>query len=360
MRVVVVGSGAVGSFIAWAAARGGLDVTLVRRRHAGPRHRTRLEAERPDGSIDAVELEVAADVAAAADTDEAVLIVLAVKQPDLAGALAAIEGLPDAAVLTIQNGVGAEDVVRAARPAAPLLAGSLTAAVELTDTGRVRWLRRGGLGLAPVVTGGGPLWATFQGAVEAAGLPTRVQRDPAAMKWSKLLANLVANAISAILDLDPAAIYRDPLAFELEREQLREAVAVMEAQAVRPIDLPGARVRLLLLGLRLPAPLARPVLARVIGGARGGKAPSLRLSIHRDDGSDGTVRSEAEWLNGAVARAGARFGLATPVNEGLARIVAELEAAPARRAWYRGRPDRLVAAIRGEAHPDDPDDPPSA
>ena len=33
--------------------------------------------------------------------------------------------------------------------------------------------------------------------------------DADAMKWSKLLANLVGNATSAILDMDPAAIYAD-------------------------------------------------------------------------------------------------------------------------------------------------------
>ena len=347
MRVVVVGSGAVGSFIAWAVARGGLDVTLIRRRHGGPPTRTTLEAERPDGTIEAVELDVAADLAGAADSGAEGLVVLAVKQPDLADALAAIAAWPAAAVVTIQNGIGAEDAARTARPVAPILAASLTAAVELTGIGRVRWLRRGGIGLAPVVSGGGERWAALVGALEAAGLPTRTYRDANAMKWSKLLANLVANASSAILDLDPPAIYRDPLGFAVERDQLREAVAIMDAQALEPVDLPGARIRLLLLGLGLPALLARPVLARVIGGARGGKAPSLRLAIGREDGPAGPIRSEVEWLNGAVARAGGRLGVPTPVNAGLARVVAELETAPDRRAWYRGRPDRLVEAIHG-------------
>ena len=162
------------------------------------------------------------------------------------------------------------------------------------------------------------------------------------MKWSKLVANLVGNASGAVLGLDPASIYGDPRLFDLERRQLREAVAVMTAQGLRPVDLPGAPVRLLVLGTRLPVALARPVFRRSVAGARGGKAPSLHLHVAAGGGP-----SEVEWLNGAVVERGRALGIPTPVNAALLDAMRQVSTDPARRAWFSGRPDRLAALVVG-------------
>ncbi len=133
------------------------------------------------------------------------------------------------------------------------------------------------------------------------------------MKWSKLIANLVGNATGAILDMDPGAIYRDPAGFDVDRRQLLEARTVMRRLGARPVDLPGAPIRPLLFGLRLPAALGRPVLARAIGGARGGKSPSLRLHVRGGDGFQPQPGpTEVRWLNGAVDREATAFGLGAP------------------------------------------------
>ena len=162
------------------------------------------------------------------------------------------------------------------------------------------------------------------------------------MKWSKLLGNLVGNATSAILDMDPGDIYADPRTYPIERRQLHEAVAVMKALGLRPVSLPGADVSLLLRGLALPVAIGRPIVSRAIAGARGGKSPSLRLHVRIQDAG---VPTEARWLNGAVADAGARTGTPTPVNAGLAALVDECAADAGRAAWFAGRPDRLVEAL---------------
>jgi 2-dehydropantoate 2-reductase len=176
----------------------------------------------------------------------------------------------------------------------------------------------------------------------AGGLPGRVYPDAAAMKWSKLLGNLVGNATSAILDMDPGEIYADRRTYPVERRQLHEAVAVMRALGLRPVSLPGADVSLLLRGLALPVAIGRPVVSRAIAGARGGKSPSLRLHVRRDGAG---VPTEAPWLNGAVAAAGERVGVATPVNACLAALVDEVAADAVRAAWFAGRPDRLADVI---------------
>ena len=82
-----------------------------------------------------------------------------------------------------------------------------------------------------------------------------------------------------------------------------------------------------------------------MGAGRGGKRPSLHL--HLEAGN--SAPTEVEWLNGAVAGAATRLGGRAPVNARLAELVTECNADPARRAWFRGRPDRLLEAITAPA-----------
>jgi 2-dehydropantoate 2-reductase len=208
VRVLVVGPGAVGSFLGGTLAAVGHDVTLLGRRPAAHAEPATLVLAEPDGTR-------TVPVRRVADPDEADtpdLVILAVRQMDLGAALETAARWPAVPLLTVQNGVGAEDLARAARDAAPVLAGSLTAAVE-AQPGGVRRLRAGGMGVAVVPGGGEPaasaIASDLAAAWTSAGLPARTYPDPVAMKWSKLLANLVGNATSALLDLSPGEVYRD-------------------------------------------------------------------------------------------------------------------------------------------------------
>jgi 2-dehydropantoate 2-reductase len=340
--VLVVGSGAVGSFLGGTLAAAGHEVVLLDRRVLGGDDAARLRIEEPDGTR-VVPVRRVVDPADAGDPG---LILLAVKAFHLEGALETAARWPGAPLLTVQNGVGAEEQARAAR-SSPVLAGSLTTAVEPLADG-VKRMRTGGMGVAVVPGEGASEGASVADLLAASwtrgGLPGRVYPVAAAMKWSKLLGNLVGNATSAILDMDPGAIYADPRTYPVERHQLHEAVAVMRALGLRPVSLPGADVSLLLRGLALPVAIGRPIVSRAIAGARGGKSPSLRLHV-RSQGAG--VPTEGRWLNGAVAGAGARTGTPAPVNACLAALVEACAGDASRAAYFAGRPDRLADAVAG-------------
>ena len=57
-------------------------------------------------------------------------------------------------------------------------------------------------------------------------------------------------------------------------------------------------------------------MVRAVGGGRGGKMPSFHIDLHTGRG-----KSEVEWLNGAVARYGIKFGVPAPVNQRLTAIL---------------------------------------
>lgn len=337
MTDLVVGGGAVGTMLAWALATGGREVAIVRRRHEGPPAPERVAVTdvggvRREATVSAVR--TPADLPAAPE-----VIVFAVKMFDLAAAVDACASWPTAVALTVANGIGAEAIVQERRGGA-LIAGSVTSAVEVLDDGTVARLNRGGVALAPVQGDVGPIVDALLAAFARAGLRTARCEDPAAMKWSKLVGNLLANATSAILDQSPGKVYADASAYRVERRMLLEAFGVMRSLRSSAVPLPGMDVRWLRLGLRLPDAIGRPVIRRVIAGARGSKDPSLRRHARTGGGP-----SEVEWLNGAVDREARRLGRVAPVNRRLSVLMAEILADPERRAWFRGRPDRLVAEV---------------
>jgi 2-dehydropantoate 2-reductase len=336
--VLVVGAGAVGSFLAGVLAHAGHPVSVVDRRAwplsaddrvtiadgGGRRYETAIRRVRDPGEV----------------TGAPWAIVFAVKMFDLPGAIDGCHAWPAAPALTIQNGVGAEEIALERRPGTGLVAGSLTTPLERAPDGEVHWRSRGGIGLAPVTGEVDPLIAELASAMAAIGLPARRVADPRAMKWSKLLLNLVGNATSALVDADPAEVYGDPRLFSIERRQLLEAIEVMDALGAARVALPGADARLLAMAVRLPEPVSRAALRRVVGGARGGKMPSLRLHLR-----DGAGPSEVGWLNGAVAREGERLGVATPVNRRLAELVDAAAMDHGLRDRLAGHPERVADAI---------------
>jgi 2-dehydropantoate 2-reductase len=90
--------------------------------------------------------------------------------------------------------------------------------------------------------------------------------------------------------------------------------------------------------------LIRPVLRSQIGGARGGKLPSLQIDLQ-----SGKAHTEVGWLNGAVARKGAELQVRTPVNQVLADVLNGLAANPGDIPAWRGNPARLLAAVKSAA-----------
>ncbi|MGQ0603392.1 MAG: ketopantoate reductase family protein, partial [Anaerolineales bacterium] len=188
---------------------------------------------------------------------------------------------------------------------------------------------------------GHPLSTPLVTAFDRAQLNARGYASASAMKWSKLLANLIGNATSAILDMPVAGIYRHAQLFKLEMAMLRECLAVMRAKRIDVVDLPGTPVRALAWGTRLPATLARPLIRRAVASGRGGKMPSFHIDLH-----SGRGRTEVGWLHGAVVRHGAACGVATPVNRALTETLEALSDGQRPLTEFRQRPEALLRLIK--------------
>ena len=116
-----------------------------------------------------------------------------------------------------------------------------------------------------------PISDRLLAAANDAGLNARAFQDAAAMKWSKMFTNLIANPTSAILNMTAAEVLAHPGMYRMEIGMLRECLAVMKAKRIPVVNLPGTPVRRLHWLSELPTWLSKPVLSRAAGAGRGAK-----------------------------------------------------------------------------------------
>ncbi len=347
MKILVMGAGAIGCFLGGYLAASGQQVTLVGRAplmqkitDAG------LTLRWPNQPEQTVFPETSTIVPEAPDYD---FILLTVKAPDTSQAIKNLTNLiylaglaHQTCIVSFQNGLGNEEQLAAVFGAERVIAGTITLPIQGPELGVIEVSKaKGGLGLAALHPNQ-PV-KTLADAFNQAGLTTQIYDDYRAMKWSKLLLNIVTNASSAILNLPPAEIIARPDLFDLEIRALQEGVAVMKAQNIRAVKLPGYPVDWLarLLSARwLPLPVTRALLRPSMASGRGAKMPSLQIDL-----AAGRPTSEINVLNGAIVQAGRKLGLATPVNQAFTEILSGLVSGQLDWAEYQHQPERLIEAV---------------
>lgn len=348
MDTLIVGAGAIGSLMAWRLGTAGHKVTAVARApyvRAVKRRGLLVEQDGRATRADGLEVLESTDELRGARFD---LVLITTKAYDMA--VAAVQAQPfverGAQAVLLQNGVGSIEVARTILDEERLVAGTLTIPVEMRSPAVVSpRLDGGGLGFAPVV---GTVDVTSLAQLfEGSGFEVRTYRDWRTIRWSKLMLNMLANAIPAILDRPVEQAYTDRRLYELERVALREARAVAKRLGARLVRLPGYPVPLLVWALcSLPAAWTYPLFLRSVVGSRGGKRPSLHIDLAR-----GRTRSEVDYLNGAVVRAGEKLGVPTPANRVLCETLTGI--ARGELAWieYKGQTERLLRrSANGTVH----------
>lgn len=305
MRVAVLGAGSLGSVIGGCLARGGVDVWLVSRR---PEYITAVSAQglrlvEEDGTS-VVYPHVTDDPCDIGLVD---LVIVLVKAFDAAAALSSAEPLigTTTAVLSMQNGLGGEELVADVVGRQRVLAGRTYVAGDALAPGVVR---AGISGRATVI--GDPFGGDVGRAEAVAevlrrgGLDVEVSAEIRTVIWRKLLINVATGALAGVTGLPYGLLYR------LDGVHRAAVAAVEEAATV-------ARA----CGIDLGAVDAEAIWQE----ARRGLPDSFRTSILQslDRGS----LTEVGFINGAVVRHGRATGVPTPVNATLQACVEGLELA---------------------------------
>jgi 2-dehydropantoate 2-reductase len=340
MRILVFGAGAIGTYIGGSMALAGEDVVFLERPEvADALLKTGLKLGLPDGEKAVEKPVLVTSLEEAFKTGRFDLAVLAIKGFDTAGLLETMRPMLDSIppVLCFQNGVENEPAIAAVLGEGRVICGTVTTAIGRRGLGDIKVERFRGTGLDL----NNPVSASVLAACNRAGLGMLGFENGVAMKWSKMLTNLMGNATSAILNWKPADVYAHPGIFKLERRQLREVLAVMDANHIPVVDLPGTPVKLLAFALRyMPGFIVRPLLVKAVGGGRGAKMPSFHIDLYQGRG-----QSEVDWLNGAVVRAAEKAGLKAPANYLLNDTLSRLTTGEWNKEDFANNPEKLLAML---------------
>jgi 2-dehydropantoate 2-reductase len=252
---------------------------------------------------------------------------------------AALEGMKPFAdklppILCLSNGVENEQAIARAFGSDKAIYGTVTTAIGRRGAGDIALEKLRGVGVAA----GHPLSEKLVAALDGAYLKCRLYPEAHSMKWSKMLTNLVSNPTSAILNMTAAQVFANRKLYKLEIDMLKECLAVMKAQNLEVVDLPGTPVKALAFATKLPLWLSKPFLSRAAGSGRGAKMPSFHIDLY-----SGRGQSEVEYLHGAIVREGKKYNVPTPVNELLTNTLLALTNKEIPLEEYDNQPEKFLS-----------------
>jgi 2-dehydropantoate 2-reductase len=300
-RVCIVGGGVIGSLFAGHLASV-CEVSVLTRR---PEH---AEALRREGLRVSGRSERQARVAASASVAELVpfdLAIVATKASGLRPAAEALAGhVPGADVMTVLNGIGAEEVVREHGPWPIVSAVTFMSGTKHSDT-HVEYILDTETWLGPHEETPFERVQEIADTIVAAGLQAEALPDLRPAQWSKLVFNAAVNPVAAMTHLP-----HDPhFAAEAEPTDLGHLVhgLVDEGKAVASAA-----------GIELhDDPWEMNVLATRRGAAH---YPSMLEDV------DAQRETEIELITGSLVREARRHDVPVPLHEALYALVKGKEA----------------------------------
>jgi 2-dehydropantoate 2-reductase len=309
MKITVAGAGAMGCRFGGALVEAGHEVLLLDgwAEHVSAINAAGLRITDSAGSR-LVPVPAALFPAAVQPADLVIVFAKATQTAAVAAAAAGAIG-PETLVLTLQNGLGNIEALRAYVPGARLLAGTTTLGTELLGPGHIRALGSGETVLGAL----GPRSSDYAEravlTLSAAGLQARVAADARAVIWAKVAFNCVMNSLCAIASIPVSALGLYEGFDAVASAILGEVAAVARAEGVT-VDTAAA--------LRLMKAQFDPA------------ASGSHLASTLQDLMNGRP-TEIAHLNGAIASRASAHGIEAPLNTLITQLIQLLEATWPRR-----------------------------
>ena len=296
MGLLIAGTGALGCLFAARIARAGNEVTmlgswtegLVALRQQGVRM---LDL---DGSTQNYSVGVMNGSGSKVKYKQALVLVKSWQTERVAEQLDRYLSI-DGMVLTLQNGLGNDDILKQIIGAERVALGVTTVGARMLQPGTVQFTGDG-----KVIIGSHPNIGGLAKLLQKSGFQVEIVPDPVSLLWGKLVINAAINPLTALLRVANGELLERPVARELMAEAAREAALVAEKQ-----------------GIKLPYP------DPIISVEQVARNTAANYSSMLQDVQRGTV-TEIEAINGAIVRRGESLGVSTPINRVLWLLVKSL------------------------------------
>ena len=300
-RVCIVGAGAIGSLFAGHLGQVA-EVSVLTRR---PEHAAALEAEglRVSGRTDVHTRVKASTQAASLPAPD--LVVVATKATGLEAAVDALAGhFPGATVMTVLNGLGAEEVVRSRGDWPIVSAVTFMSGTKHSDT-HVEYILDTETWLGPYEDTPLARVDEIVALIRSSGLRAEALPDLRPAQWSKLIFNATVNSVAALTGLPHdahfAAVDRPADLGRLVYDLVEEGKAVAAAAGIALHD----------------DPWEMNVLATRRGSAH---YPSMLEDV------EAQRPTEIDLITGALVREAARHGVPVPLHSAMYSLIKAREA----------------------------------
>lgn len=300
MKIAMMGSGGVGGFFGGRLAKAGYDVSFIARgAHLEAMRRDGLTIENePQGDIHVPNVRASDDPAEIGPVD---LVILSVKLWDTESAARAIKPMvgPATAVLSLQNGVIKDEILRREFPESAVMGGVGYVATHIARPGVIHQTGT----MQRIVVGEydgqqSPRARYLHEALVKAGVSAELSRDVRRAIWEKYVFLVALSGTTATMRRSLGPIRENARTRAFLLELMRETVRVGRAHGVA-LDEDFADNRLQFAD-GLPA--------------------DMTSSMHHDLERGNPL--EVEWLSGGVVRLGREAGIATPANSAVCDILA--------------------------------------
>ena len=300
MKILVMGSGGVGGFYGGRLAHSGCDVTFIARgaHLEAMRERGLIIENAQQGDIRLPHVKVTDDPAQAGAVD---LVLIAVKLWDTEAAAHAVKPAvgPNTAVLSLQNGVIKDDILRHELGDSAVIGGVGYVATHIARPGVIS--QTGTLQRALIGEYDGRRTPRIEALLEAllrAGIQAEVAPDIRRTLWEKYTFLVGLSGTTAIMRMPIGPIRSNLQTRAFLLDIMKETVAVGRALDVAlPENYAEDRLRF---ADTVPA--------------------DMTSSMHHDLESGN--RLEVEWLSGGVVQLGMQTGVPTPANRAVWDVLA--------------------------------------
>ena len=314
MKIAIIGAGAIGTLVAGYLAKEGSDVTLVgKRKNVSAIKKNGLIIEGVRGRT-AVPVKVTDKLEKGADS-----VILAVKTQDIASTISDnIQVLKDVPVLTVQNGVRAEERLSEFIPREKIISSVVLFGVTYLEPGRVVHNFEGDWLIGKAFVRNDEEVEAIRNLLSNA-FTVRVTEGIRGMKWVKLFLNL-NNCLPALTGKSMQETFSHPEICKVSIRLLHEALMIVDQAEVKLESLPDFPVERLRALTDMPLDKASKIFSQTMTNLS--KEPlygSILQSIQRGR------PSEIDYFNGEIVYLGGQIGVAAPLNEKLARMVHKVE-----------------------------------
>ncbi|HEY5672341.1 MAG TPA: putative 2-dehydropantoate 2-reductase [Malonomonas sp.] len=229
MRIGVIGAGALGLYYGALLQRSGQDVHFLLRRDYRAIRQSGLQVYSVNGDFQLPQVNAYDSATLIGPVDLVLIGLKTFSNHSLIELVSPLVGA-ETALLTLQNGLGNEDLLAAAFGAERVLGGVAFLCSNRGEPGSVHHLGEGKIRLGEFSGGLSQRALALAKMFQTAGIPCDAVSDLRRARWEKLVWNIPFNGLSALLEKDVTELLSHPQSKQLVRDLMLEVIAGANAQ----------------------------------------------------------------------------------------------------------------------------------